>query len=470
MSGSSPPRWSAPTGFVLRAAAWVAVLFGLLRLPAIESSLLIPFARLQGRLAAALAGREQLGVVVDSSCTGSDALALALGAILAFPAPWRRRLVGAALGFALVTAVNTVRIGHLAVVTGDRELFDLLHLQVWPAALVIVAAGYVFLWMRSTTASLDRQPPSRGECSDPVAADPTRNDRSSAAAEVASSVPIPTRAPAPSSGGRLWRFLIPAMVLVGAYYALSGILYESPIVHAAARGAAAVAGAVMGALGIEATVSGGLMRTANGLWLGLARLLVLALPPVVIGSHFVAVHAFYQGLLALVAIGWVARRTAVASPLAAVARRAAGAAAMGLGVGLSASMAATLLTRLAPDRWVDLHLGHGWVDPQGALTLAPAFGLGLLVALGRAAGALELDRRLAIAGTAIVLAWMAAAWLLGETATHADWTPPVAALRALALLLPLAAAWSLGWLPRMAAGRAYAAGPVLEPGVRSASP
>ena len=177
---------TSPTvGFVVRTTAWIVALFGVLRLERVQAGLLIPFASVQERLAATLTGRTETGVVVDQSCTGSDALALCLGAILAFPASWTRRLIGAAAGFLIITAVNTVRIGTLAAVVDRRELFDLLHLKLWPAAIILVAAGYVFLWMRA--------------------------------------VPVPESAPPPDGAparSQLWRFVTPALVLVALYYSV----------------------------------------------------------------------------------------------------------------------------------------------------------------------------------------------------------------------------------------------------------
>ncbi|MDX1382529.1 MAG: hypothetical protein R3190_02740, partial [Thermoanaerobaculia bacterium] len=139
--------------FVLRVAVWVALFFGFLRIPWVEENLLLPFADYQGDIACSLAGTPRGSVIIDLSCTGSDAMALCLGAVFAFPATWRRRLLGGLGGLVLISVVNTIRIGSVSRVVGDRELFDLLHVYVWPAIIIAVAAGYVFLWMRWVSAS-----------------------------------------------------------------------------------------------------------------------------------------------------------------------------------------------------------------------------------------------------------------------------------------------------------------------------
>lgn len=139
-------------GFVARALVWGVLLFALLRTPWVEQSLLVPFAGLQEKIGCAIVRAPLGAVTVDRSCTGSDALALCVGAIFAFPASWRRRLAGAALGLLVILAVNTLRIGTLAKTVSSPSLFEPLHLYVWPALLLLAAAGWVAWWMRSAIA------------------------------------------------------------------------------------------------------------------------------------------------------------------------------------------------------------------------------------------------------------------------------------------------------------------------------
>lgn len=439
-----PEATGPAAGFVLRTAVWVVGLFALLRFDPVQTSLLIPFASIQERLAAMIIGRPETGVVINSSCTGSDALALCMGAILAFPAAWSRRLAGAAVGFLVVTAVNTVRIANLANVVDRRELFELLHLKVWPAAIILVAAGYVFLWMRA--------------------------------------VPLQTTAPAGRERSPLWRFAAPALFLVALYYLVVDRLYASAAVATAAHWAAGIAGGLMNAVGIEASVGGGLLRTAHGNWLvtpacvltpllpvylaavlmtrmdrrrkalalaaapllflalGSARLLVLAVPPVLIGSHITAVHAFYQLVAALAVVAWAAWRTAPDSP-----RDSARLLAVALGWGalaalVAGSLDALVLSPLLGAAQQTLHLGHGAVDPQGVLAFLVAFQAALYVAASRALGA-PVDRsRWTLGLAAAALLAVGTRIVLGELAVHASLEVPTALLRAWALVVPLALA------------------------------
>src|SRR6185295_11702888 len=82
-------------------------------------------------------------------CSGIDVLALCLAAILASPVSWRSRLAGSAGAIAFVLGLNTIRIATLGRAAASPELFRTLHLQVWPAILILATASYVVAWMRA---------------------------------------------------------------------------------------------------------------------------------------------------------------------------------------------------------------------------------------------------------------------------------------------------------------------------------
>ena len=444
----------ATFGFVLRALGWVAVLFGSMRLPWVQDHLLLPSASLQHGLACALTGASRSAVVVDQSCTGSDAMALCLGAIFAFPAAWRRRLTGAAIGLACILAVNTARIGSLSLVAGDRDLFQLLHIYIWPALIVLVAAVYVYFWMGSAVA---------------------------AGAHGGTRRLIPATAGSTGSATIL-RFLAIAASLVTLYYLLHTRWLASALLATIAEAVARTAAFLMATLGLDVTVTEQIVRTAHGAWivtpecattplipiylaavltvrlspvqralailataplffaLAVSRLLVLALPPALVGSPTAAVHAFYQFLAAALLIGLTARRTS---------RRVGGAWGWRLAAGLAAGAAAGAVTapihplglELWP-RFADaLHLGHGVADAQGALALMPAFQIGLFAALWQAGGrrwrAGPVGRRL----LALVASQIAIAAVVGELTTHLGAQTPIVLIRAWALLVPPLLAW-----------------------------
>src|SRR5687768_8558027 len=91
--------------FALAAVAWSLGFFGLLRLGWTEAHAVLPFTRMQAAAAVELFGPSAMPVEVTLACSGADALALCLGAILAYPVRWRARLAGAGAGAGLIIAL-----------------------------------------------------------------------------------------------------------------------------------------------------------------------------------------------------------------------------------------------------------------------------------------------------------------------------------------------------------------------------
>ncbi|TPV94165.1 MAG: hypothetical protein B7733_16715 [Myxococcales bacterium FL481] len=90
-------------------------------------------------------GRFPLRVVLD--CAALDAIAVFAAAVLAFPAPWRKTLTGVVLGASLLVILNLGRLVTLYFAgRADRELFDLLHEEVFQLVLVAAAVGAFARW------------------------------------------------------------------------------------------------------------------------------------------------------------------------------------------------------------------------------------------------------------------------------------------------------------------------------------
>src|SRR5688572_12747399 len=129
--------------------AWSVGLFALLRSPWVEGRILLPLAQLQKQAADHYGGTPSVAVAATLECSGADVLALSVAAILAWPVSWSTRLTGALGVVAFVLGLNTVRIATLGHAAASPVLFRVLHLEVWPALLVLATAAYVFAWMRA---------------------------------------------------------------------------------------------------------------------------------------------------------------------------------------------------------------------------------------------------------------------------------------------------------------------------------
>ncbi|HEX7185366.1 MAG TPA: exosortase H [Thermoanaerobaculia bacterium] len=87
----------------------------------------------------------RFAVNIRNGCNGVEAMLIFLAAVLAFPAPWRSRLVGLALGILVIQAVNLVRVVALFL-TGAYfpRFFDSSHTVIWQT--IVILSG-VLLWI-----------------------------------------------------------------------------------------------------------------------------------------------------------------------------------------------------------------------------------------------------------------------------------------------------------------------------------
>jgi exosortase/archaeosortase family protein len=464
-------RHTQARNFALRGVAWSLGLFGVLRLGWFEAHAVLPLTQFQARMAVRAFGTPTLPIAVTLACSGADALALCTGAILAYPARWRMRATGAAGGIGLILALNTVRIGTLGAVR--QSWFEILHVYAWPALLMLAIAGYVFTWMRVADRGIGSRA-ARGPRLDEHALEPlTPTGPTNPVAGVAVGRPVRPDAathpshPFPLSGRFVWwtaAFLAIFTAAAPLYLDSAGVLAVAAFI---ARGAAAA----LGVLGVQATASGNTLWTARGAlvvtqecistplipvylaavvaystrwrtraWallgiaplfvgLGIARLLVVALPPALIGSPLFLIHAFYQLLLAVVVVCLAAlwRHGAAATAW----RRALAGCAVG---GVLAYLLAPVCTRAVAASFAAATLVE---DPQGAIALLPAFQIGLYIALCTAAFAVFAWRRF-VAGLALLgVSQIALFAVLHAAERHGGLTPHVRDVRAWAVAAPL---------------------------------
>jgi exosortase/archaeosortase family protein len=89
-------------------------------------------------------------VEIVNGCTGVDVGIFLASAVLVFPAPWRARLRGVALAFAVALVVNFVRVLTLCVLNaGSPRAFEVLHVYVWPVLISLVCLATLLVWIRS---------------------------------------------------------------------------------------------------------------------------------------------------------------------------------------------------------------------------------------------------------------------------------------------------------------------------------
>lgn len=89
---------------------------------------------------------------VVRGCDALDPAALLVAAMVAFPSSWRAKLVGVLAGVATVLVVNVVRIVSLFYIgVHFPRVFEVVHVEVWPTAIMFLALFVFLVWVRYAT-------------------------------------------------------------------------------------------------------------------------------------------------------------------------------------------------------------------------------------------------------------------------------------------------------------------------------
>jgi exosortase H (IPTLxxWG-CTERM-specific) len=157
-----PPLWRRPeVRFLVVFLVVLGASFSLLAWRPVNDHLVEPFtagiARASG-VALQLIGQDvtrhgtvlrtpDFAVNIRNGCNGVEAMVILLAAILAYPAPWRARLLGLGLGALVIQAVNLVRVVALFL-TGAYfpRFFDSSHTLVWQSVVILVALLVWLFW------------------------------------------------------------------------------------------------------------------------------------------------------------------------------------------------------------------------------------------------------------------------------------------------------------------------------------
>ena len=88
-------------------------------------------------------------VSIERGCNGIEAVIILASAIFAFPAPWKHKLAGFAIGFVAIQALNLVRIISLFYLGQySHTWFEWFHLYLWQALIILDALVVWLLWLR----------------------------------------------------------------------------------------------------------------------------------------------------------------------------------------------------------------------------------------------------------------------------------------------------------------------------------
>ncbi len=90
-------------------------------------------------------------VQIVADCSPHMAYLIYAAVVLAFPATWRRRLIGLVAGAFVIHVFNTARIlALMAILATKRSWFEFAHIYLWQTGTVLVVFATFALWLRST--------------------------------------------------------------------------------------------------------------------------------------------------------------------------------------------------------------------------------------------------------------------------------------------------------------------------------
>jgi exosortase H (IPTLxxWG-CTERM-specific) len=147
--------------FVVLFVVYMIVGVVLLDLAFIKEWLIEPWTRFNATAAAAFAG--WIGIDTTASgtsvrlattelevaddCNGVQAVLILLASVLAFPASWRRKIIGIGVGTVSVLGCNIIRLVNLiAVARYWPSRLELFHIYIWQTLIVLIALALFLVW------------------------------------------------------------------------------------------------------------------------------------------------------------------------------------------------------------------------------------------------------------------------------------------------------------------------------------
>ena len=92
-------------------------------------------------------------VSIEAGCNGVEATIVLIAAMLAFPSPWKHKLLGLAAGILAVQGLNVVRVISLFYLgQWNRDVFEWAHLYVWQALIMLDVLVVWLVWVRTLPA------------------------------------------------------------------------------------------------------------------------------------------------------------------------------------------------------------------------------------------------------------------------------------------------------------------------------
>ncbi len=142
------------------------ILFGIELLNPVQEHLVLPWTMLLAKtcsslvtlfdVSAAAQGKvlynsvTGFGVSIEPGCNGVEAMIVLVSAMLAFPAPWKHRLIGLGVGFVAIQGLNIVRVISLFYLgQWNTRGFEFAHEFLWQGLIMLDVLVVWLIWVRA---------------------------------------------------------------------------------------------------------------------------------------------------------------------------------------------------------------------------------------------------------------------------------------------------------------------------------
>lgn len=91
----------------------------------------------------------RFSVAIYNGCNGLEAMLIFISGVVAFPASWRHKLLGIALGFVAIQIVNVIRVVSLFYIGVFKPAwFSVSHVFVWQTIIILFGVVLWLLWVQ----------------------------------------------------------------------------------------------------------------------------------------------------------------------------------------------------------------------------------------------------------------------------------------------------------------------------------
>ncbi|HEY3202958.1 MAG TPA: exosortase H [Thermoanaerobaculia bacterium] len=147
--------------FLVRFLVLLVVLYFIVASRPVNDAVIVPFTGAVARVSAGILNAigekvtvrgteissDRFAVNIENGCNGVETALLFGSAVLSFPAPWRRRLLGLLVGFIAIQIINLVRVVTLFWIGAHRpSLFNSSHTVLWQSIVVLCGVLLFLAW------------------------------------------------------------------------------------------------------------------------------------------------------------------------------------------------------------------------------------------------------------------------------------------------------------------------------------